>query len=160
MEPFNFYFNGRWPRQDEVQDFAYNVLQHFFKYKLKREVDINLTMQTTIPGLTEATCVGDRDSIDIVLSRNYVAADDNMYDYDFRQLLQNLAHELVHAVQFIRGEINGMDNKYRRQDFSDASYRNLPWEHEAWMMEEFLVKLYWDNRAKLELTQMVFGIIK
>ena len=72
------------------------------------------------------------------------------------ELAQTLAHELVHAKQFIRGEINDVNYMYGKKDYSSASYRQQPWEHEAYMMEDFLYKLYWENRRYLKLTYEVF----
>lgn len=57
----------------------------------------------------------------------------------FIEMMQTLAHEMVHARQFIRGQLNnegGWAWKGRRAD--NFEYENQPWEKEAYRLEKTL----------------------
>ena len=58
----------------------------------------------------------------------------------------NVAHELVHAKQFIKGQLktrnNNQDYWMGRKCLSNSTNRQ-PWEKEAYSMEEQLVELFW-----------------
>lgn len=156
MSNFEFYLEGRWPQSDRVIEYCENILQHFFKNKMKRTVEVVLKMNSHFSGYDVGYCSGDRDSVTINLSRR-IRDDEGKYHLrDVRGLYTTLAHELVHAKQFIRGELNSSGSSYRREDYSDTPYRSQPWEHEAYMMEDFLFNLYWANHSKLHITQKVF----
>jgi hypothetical protein len=66
--------------------------------------------------------------------------------------LRTLAHELIHAKQFIRGEINQQNLIWRGQrgpyDCRRLAYRKTPWEKEAYSQEKELKKIYWDKQYK------------
>tara|TARA_R110000822_G_scaffold175029_1_gene314624 strand:- start:3086 stop:3562 length:477 start_codon:yes stop_codon:yes gene_type:complete len=155
MVMINIDFVGRWPEQDRFEEYTHNVLNHFFKYRLKRNVDINLKMINNLKVLGWSD--GDRNEVNIELCRK----DSNSDKIPVTELAKTLAHELVHAKQFLRGEINGKNDYYTRGkskciNYSKTSYREQPWEHEAFMMEDFLHKLYWESNRYIKLTQKIF----
>ena len=157
MSNFDYYLEGRWPQADRMLEFTENVLQHFFKYKMFRPVEVHLKMSSHFSGYDVGYCSGDRDSVEINLSRRIRDEEGNYHLRDLQGLYTTLAHELVHAKQFIRGEINNNSMSYRASgDYSDTPYKSLPWEHEAYMLEDFLYKLYWTNHSKIDITRKVF----
>lgn len=149
----NIFFTGRWPQKKRFERFTLDVLNHFFKNKLKRNVDIHLKMVTKQSDL--GFCHGDRNEVYIDLCRNHENYE-GIFTLD--DIAKTLAHELVHAKQYLRGEIKPTDNIWHKtgEVYDDTSYRQLPWEHEAYMMEDFLHTLYWKNQRYLDLTYEVF----
>ena len=65
-----------------------------------------------------------------------------------RQLLETVAHEMVHVKQFARGEL---DSKYKGMRWKtahitdDVKYMDLPWEKEAYKMEDKLAAKFWSE---------------
>ena len=146
-----FDFRGRWPQQKRIEQYCYDVLNHFFKGRCKRVLELNLVMKTQMSHL--GFCEGDRNEVTIELSRKY----DNEL-IPLNTLMKTLAHELIHAKQFFRGEINSVNDVYAkdRKDYKKVSYRLKPWEHESYMMEDFMYKLYWQNQRYIDLTYKLF----
>jgi len=60
-----------------------------------------------------------------------------------------LAHELTHAKQFCKSQINMVDHVWRHNgvhlDCEDVDYMDAPWEVEAYEYERILVDLLWEN---------------
>ena len=149
----NVFFYGRWPQKKRFEQYTNDVLNHFFKNKLVREVDVHLKMASKQTDL--GYCHGDKNEVYIDSCRSHP---NYLGDYTVDDVAKTLAHELVHAKQYLRGEIKPTDNVWHRTGtcYDEASYRQLPWEHEAYMMEDFLHNLYWKKQRYLDLTYEVF----
>ena len=62
------------------------------------------------------------------------------YTYSFNERILTLCHELVHAKQFIKGELGSCGVIWKGVDYSlIRDLKNQPWEQEAFQLE---VKLY------------------
>lgn len=134
---------GKLSRKQKFIDYTYKILDHYFGERMKRDVDINITVLTRLDNDYLGTCDGDRTTINIDLAKYKKSK-----KLTLEQIAENLAHELVHAKQFLRGEINGENLKYRYKsgfikDCSKMSYRETPWEKEAYGTERELFNLYW-----------------
>ena len=90
-------------------------------------------------------CAGDTEYVNIVLARNYCLEDGDRLAFCSQELASNLAHELVHARQFIRGEINEDDYVWKGVDYEYEDYAETPWEVEAYSLEQPLVDIFWDR---------------
>ena len=61
-------------------------------------------------------------------------------------IVRTVLHEMVHVKQFARGEL---DSKYKGMRWKtahvtdDVDYMDLPWEKEAYKMEEKLAAKFW-----------------
>ena len=65
-----------------------------------------------------------------------------------RNLLETLAHEMVHVKQYARNEMNGLatDRRWKKCNVSDSvGYWDLPWEKEAHRLEGKLAQKVWDS---------------
>ena len=91
-------------------------------------------------------CTGDKEFVQITLSTNYSLECGDKIKYCDQEVASNLAHELVHARQFINGEINSDDYVWKGVDYHDSDYAETPWEVEAYQMEQVLVDLFWENK--------------
>lgn len=53
---------------------------------------------------------------------------------DFDEMMATLAHEMVHAKQYILGDL--VDGYlWKGEDYTDCAYKHQPWEQEAEFME-------------------------
>ena len=57
----------------------------------------------------------------------------------YETMMQTLAHEMVHAKQYLRGELSGYSLEWKGQECTDNQYKTVPWEQEAYELEK---KLY------------------
>ena len=85
----------------------------------------------------------------ISLATHWVYEDGEEVAYEPHELASNIAHELVHAKQFYRGQINMVDNVWKHNNVSincdTINYEDLPWEVEAYAYEAILADLLWEN---------------
>ena len=58
-------------------------------------------------------------------------------------IMQTLAHEMVHAKQYIRGELNGYNFSWKGRKPRNYKYENAPWEKEAYGREKELYEKCW-----------------
>ncbi len=67
-------------------------------------------------------------------------------DRPFLKQLRALGHELIHAKQFLLGELDHDLKCWKGKDFSEAEYEDQPWEVEAHGLEDelFMVSFPWD----------------
>ena len=61
----------------------------------------------------------------------------------YEMLMQTLAHEMVHAKQYIRGELNGYNFSWKGRKPRNYKYENAPWEKEAYGREKELYQKCW-----------------
>jgi len=140
--------NGRAPSVNRLEDFACDVINHFFPKDLKRDVYIQVDFEKNLEDNDAGCCVNfgkseGKQHINISLSRRYIAGDEN-FAYSAKEIASTLAHELVHAKQGIRGELsNKLLTASLKPSMTEGYYRRLPWEVEAYDLQDFLVELYW-----------------
>lgn len=137
---------GRCPQKQKMERFAIDVLNSFFTRRFIRSVFVDIQIHKVIDGDYAGLCMGDRDEAYIELARH----DSDGVKYTARELAQNLAHELVHAKQYFKGQIDGYQ-RYRQStnkswtNHEKTPYMKQPWEKEAYGLEEELVERFWDN---------------
>jgi len=69
-------------------------------------------------------------------------------DLSLKDFVTALCHEMVHAKQYARNEMSGniTDRHWKRSTVADSvSYWDLPWEKEAYRMEDKLAQLVWES---------------
>lgn len=141
MLMFYIDLNGRWPQKDRFHDFAYNCIYHFFRNDLKRDVFIDINLKRDLKNYL-GLCDGTRSQVEIDLARSYDGRRESI-----NALALTLAHEIVHAKQFIRGEINDTNYIYKKGsvtlDCEGVRYSQQPWEVEAYELQQDLFDLYW-----------------
>ena len=101
------------------------------------------------PGTHAGFCIGDTEESVISLATHWVYECGEEVAYEDHEIASNIAHELVHAKQFCRGQINMIDNvwKHNKQviDCDHVDYMDTPWEVEAYGYESILTDLLWEN---------------
>jgi len=129
--------NGRIKNKKKVEDFVYNTLFDLMP-RLKRMVYIDIDVVTECDGGCHALCHGDNEEVNIELARQVKGV---KFTHD--EMMLNLAHELVHAKQFLRGELHPSLQTWCREDFSKTPYTETPWEKEAYLLEEEILTKHW-----------------
>lgn len=144
---FYITIDGQIKNKKHVYTFTEDVLQHFFKYRLKRPIDINIKIVKSLPDNDMGLCDGDRDEVNIDVAKGYMDEKDSYVLYEYDLVLKTLVHELIHAKQFIRGQMSSKNriwiDKGVKKDCKGIWYKNLPWEKEAYSLEDQLYDLYW-----------------
>jgi|TARA_R110000822_G_scaffold140325_10_gene278061 hypothetical protein len=121
--------------------FVQDVILELLPYPYKRLVEIDIEIVNTLIHGNYAECDGDRNAANVVLSRR----DENNELFSERYMALNVAHELVHAKQFIKGQLSYKMNGNAWCDFwmKKPVTARRPWEKEAYKLEEELVAKYW-----------------
>jgi len=146
----NISFEGQSLKNKKVIAYTYKILNHFVPNNDKN-INIKIMEVHHIPNrdLLGGEALGNRSIAGtaqrhgnniIIKIANY--APDQV---DFEEKMQTLAHELVHAKQYILGQL--LNGKWKGQPISNyfhLPYRNYPWEEEAYGLEESLYKKFWE----------------
>ena len=129
--------NGRTAKKKQVENFVFDVLEYLMP-RLKRNVCIDVNIVRRCDNHHYALCLGDKNSAEIELARG--SGDTT---FTLNEMMLNLAHELVHAKQFIRGELHPNLNRWKKLDYSNTVYTRQPWEKEAYLLEDKLINKFW-----------------
>lgn len=64
---------------------------------------------------------------------------------EYSEMMQTLAHEMVHVKQYFRKELDGTGCKFKwkGRNADGYQYENQPWEREAFKLEKGLYKECW-----------------
>lgn len=126
---------GRCRNEDVVNIYICNIFKALKIHRLSTK-SIEVEFTNKLEGESQGFCVGDKSSACIQIAKR-------SYDekISFLTQMQTLAHELVHAKQFLRGEL-GYDEDgaftWKNRSGKGYKYRNQPWEKEAEKFEKIL----------------------
>lgn len=133
------HFSGRVKQKSRLENFACDVINEILPREFKRDVEIHVRF-CKIDGVMGYASVEEKDVITIEV--------DNRYPSEI--VAATLAHELVHAKQYIRGELNPTMTRWMKQEIPygprgglKIRYRQQPWEKEAFKREKELTEWYW-----------------
>ena len=63
-----------------------------------------------------------------------------------KDFVSTIIHEMVHVKQFAREEMSVYGMRWKSKNIPEKTdYMDLPWEKEAYRLEEKLVKLIWEE---------------
>ena len=106
--------------------------KYFSKFKyFNIEIDL-----TKIKGEVQGWCM------EVDKNASHIEIDKRLKDDDF---ITCVLHELVHVKQQFKGELkemNGIEKMWKGEVHICIDYMNLPWEKEAYHMQEVLLKEY------------------
>ena len=133
--------NGRIAKKDKVKEYSEQALSDLMP-RLRRNVDIDIYIVTECDEKNYALCWGDKNEVEIELARK---SGSKKFTHD--EMMLNLAHELVHAKQFIKGELHPTLHKWKKfkKDYAKTPYFKQPWEKEAYLMEDKIFNKHWKN---------------
>lgn len=130
---------GRVKQKKRLEEFACDVINDLLPREFKRDIEIHVRF-TKLDDAMGFCTMNDEDEIAIEV--------DNRHSLD--NIASTLAHELVHAKQYIRRELNPTMTRWKKQIVPygprggcKIPYARQPWEREAFKKEEVLKELYW-----------------
>jgi len=131
---------GQFKNKRFVESVSELMLENIIPSKLRRNVTVDVQIHNALEEQAGGYCWGDKHHIDIELART-----SNGYNFERDEILINLTHELIHAKQFLSGELSGSSMRWKKADYSKVSYSHQPWEREAYYWEERLFKQYFEK---------------
>ena len=129
--------NGQFKNKAFVENVSELLLETILPVKLRRAVSVDVWIYNAVEDQAGGYCWGDKDSVDIEIART-----SDGYRYTREELLINLTHELIHAKQFIAGELSPTTAKWKKGDYSKTPYSKQPWEREAYYWEKRLYEKF------------------
>ena len=113
--------------------------------------DINIRFQKFADktGTHAGFCEGDDIESAIIVGTHWKYEDNETVAYEPHEIASNIAHELTHAKQFCKNQINMIDHVWKHAsgtiDCVELEYAETPWEVEAYAYEAILSDLLWEN---------------
>ena len=136
----NLFFQGRVKKKAKLEEFACECINELMPREFKREIDIHVRFAKDIGAM--GWCHKEDDETILIEIDNQLPVE---------MIAQTLAHELTHAKQYIRGELNATMTRWLRQEIPvgprggiKINYRQQPWEIEAFQKEVELTELLWN----------------
>tara|TARA_B100001564_G_C20635797_1_gene669651 strand:- start:362 stop:1213 length:852 start_codon:yes stop_codon:yes gene_type:complete len=93
----------------------------------------------TESGYALGNCVYDNENTVVINISEYNSMQRTKQSMDSK--IKTLAHELVHAKQFLKGELNG--EYWHGKKYENLVWEDRPWEKEAVMLEKKLFNKHW-----------------
>ena len=124
----NVFIEGRHKNKAVVEKYVDNLCRALKINRLQRLLTIRF--KGTLDGHAQGLCLGDHDYAEIEIGTK---------GQTFMRQMQALAHEMVHAKQFLRDELVSEGVwKWKGRKADNYEYQNQPWEKEAYKMERDL----------------------
>lgn len=128
---------GRVQHKERVQFMCVDIL-HRLMPRTTKDVEITVNFVKHCDNQAAGDCYGDEEEVVI-----NIAKESNGYTYSFNEQMLTLCHELVHAKQFIKGELSGSGHVWKGVDMSlIRETKKQPWEQEAFDLETTLFDRY------------------
>lgn len=124
---------GTKKQRNQIHDIAWWFCDKYFSKFKYFNIEIDLTK---IKGDVQGWCM------EIDKNCSHIEIDKRLKDDDF---ITCVLHELVHVKQQFKGELkemNGVEKMWKGEVHICIDYLNLPWEKEAYHMQEVLLEEY------------------
>ena len=133
---------GRIRFKRRYEDLADKIIAHFFPDGWHETVNIEIDIVQSCEGNAAGYCLGDTDFAEIELARNCMGV-----AYSLDEVAKHLAHELVHAKQWIKGELGETGQIWHGVSYRgcETAYIDRPWEEEAYRLETDLIERLWEK---------------
>ena len=119
-----------------VDRYVCNLIKALKLHRLSKKflvIDFKTSLEE---GSVLGFCLGDKDRADIEIARTLYGE-----KLSFMEQMKTIAHEMIHAKQYFRGELmygDGGDFKWKKRNAGGYKYENQPWEKEAFRRESEL----------------------
>ena len=133
MDKFVLVYGGTKKQRWLVEDIAWWFCEKYFKRFKSFNIEIDLCK---IPEKVQGWCM------EIDKNCSHIQIDKRLEGDDF---ITCVLHELVHVKQQFRGELKemkGIEKMWKGEVYIGIDYLNLPWEKEAYHMQEVLLDEY------------------
>tara|TARA_B110000285_G_scaffold234910_1_gene313631 strand:- start:660 stop:1103 length:444 start_codon:yes stop_codon:yes gene_type:complete len=137
-------------RFPEYDTFIDECIVALFPYNADYDINIRFQKFADKTGTHAGFCEGNSSDSEIIIGTHWKYEEDNdTVAYEPHEIASNLAHELTHAKQFCKKQINMVNHVWKHAsetiDCVDLDYAETPWEIEAYAYEEILTDLLWEN---------------
>ena len=133
MDKFVLVYGGTKKQRWLVEDIAWWFCEKYFKRFKSFNIEIDLCK---IPEKVQGWCM------EIDKNCSHIQIDKRLEGDDF---ITCVLHELVHVKQQFKGELKemkGIEKMWKGEVYIGIDYLNLPWEKEAYHMQEVLLEEY------------------
>ena len=133
MDKFVLVYGGTKKQRWLIEDITWWFCEKYFKRFKSFNIEIDLCK---IPEKVQGWCM------EIDKNCSHIQIDKRLEGDDF---ITCVLHELVHVKQQFKGElkeINGIEKMWKGEVHIGVDYYNLPWEKEAYHMQEVLLDEY------------------
>lgn len=129
----DYYLSGQIKNLAVVEEYLPKLIKGLGMHRLRKPyIEVEFVNKLDAFGL----CEGDKDYAKISIARKCPVSGRKL---GFVEMMQCLAHEMVHARQFIRGELEAEGAwKWKGRNADGYEYDNQPWEKEAYRLEREL----------------------
>ena len=107
---------GRWPQANLYSQFCYDILYDILPDE-DRDVYVDIELLHHVDHQAAGYCRGDEEEVYIQIARNSCDV-----PYTHTELARNLAHELVHAYQFITSSPTTESEAYGKENLLVETY--------------------------------------
>lgn len=121
---------GSVKNKNKIADICLDILYDLMP-KTKKQVDITVKFVKECDSQEAGYCFGDHEEVIITIAKNSMGE-----PYTLDEQLITLCHELVHAKQIIKKELNG--DLWLGKKITSTHPTNTPWEIEAFNLEKVL----------------------
>lgn len=120
---------GRHAKPEIVEEYVARLMGALNIHRFTSRM-VTIKFKTQLDNSAQGLCEGDVDYAEIQIGKK---------DQSFLKQMQALAHEMVHARQFLRGELTAVGVwKWKGRNADNYAYTNQPWEKEAYRLEREL----------------------
>jgi hypothetical protein len=124
-----YYIEGRHTNKKVVEIYVARLMGALNIHRFRKRL-VMIKFETVLDNEAQGLCLGDTQLAQISIGRK---------GQTFLQQMQALAHEMVHARQFLRGELTCEGGfAWKGRNASGYDYENQPWEKEAYRLEREL----------------------
>ena len=120
------------------KEVAFKVVAQMIKSLMPRMRTLEITVRINkLHGAAIGYCLMETTNrqFDIEVSR----------DLSLKDYVTALCHEMVHVKQYARNELGGYGGRWKKSKVPEGTpYMDLPWEKEAYRLEEKLTQEVWD----------------
>lgn len=124
-----YFISGRHAKKQIVDQYVRNLMESLKIHRFtSRFVDIKF--KSVLDDEADGLCLGDDQEVYLTIGTK---------NKSFMRQMQALAHEMVHARQFLRGELTCEGGfAWKGKNASEFKYKDQPWEIEAYKLERDL----------------------
>jgi hypothetical protein len=134
-----FLINGQIKNKKYIYGYLENLSRSLNIHRLRSKAII-VRFSKELDDGNQGNCWGDRKEGYITIN---IAKTCEGEPYSTAEMMQTLAHEMVHAKQYLRGELDGYSGSWKGRKPRNYQYHNQPWEKEAYAREEYLFGTCW-----------------
>ena len=112
---------GQFKNKKLVENISELLVENILPTNIRRPVNIDVWILNVLEEQAGGFCWGDRDLIDIEIARTSEGI-----KFTREEMLINLTHELIHAQQFISGELSPTTARWKKGDCVYFSWFDVP----------------------------------